>query len=156
MSHSERKRGIWPAVQARSFAGAQDDQPPGEESLFALEIPNLEIPRNPMPDFIQVVTTTEQRADADQIAQALVESQLAACVQIVGPITSIYRWKGKVETAQEWQCWAKTRAELYAEVEQKIRQLHPYEVPEILALPVLAGSASYLQWLEAETKSGKA
>ncbi len=108
-----------------------------------------------MPDFIQVVTTIERRADADQIAQALVESELAACVQIVGPITSIYRWKGKVETAQEWQCWAKTRADVYTEVEQKIRQLHPYEVPEILALPVLTGSASYLQWLEAETRPGK-
>jgi periplasmic divalent cation tolerance protein len=72
-------------------------------------------------------------------------------VQIVGPITSTYRWQGKIETSEEWQCWAKSRGELYAQIEQAIRRLHPYEVPEILAVPVVAGSDSYLKWLREET-----
>ena len=93
-------------------------------------------------DYIQVVTTTERREDAERIARELVESRLAACVQIVGPITSTYRWQGKIEMAEEWQCWTKSRRDLYDAIEQAIRRLHPYEVPEILAVPVLAGSAS--------------
>ena len=105
-----------------------------------------------MAEYIQVLTTTERREDAERIAQSLVQERLAACVQIVGPIQSTYRWQGAIETAQEWQCLAKTRRDLYAEVEQAIRQLHPYEVPEILALPVLDGSASYLAWLEGELR----
>jgi periplasmic divalent cation tolerance protein len=72
-------------------------------------------------------------------------------VQIVGPITSTYRWQGKIETSEEWQCWAKGRSELYAQIEQAIRRLHPYEVPEILAVPVVAGSEGYLKWLREET-----
>jgi periplasmic divalent cation tolerance protein len=105
-----------------------------------------------MSDYIQIVTTVERREDADRIVLALVEARLAACVQVAGPITSTYRWRGKIETAQEWQCWAKTRRGLYNEVEQAIRRIHPYEVPEILALPILAGSADYLAWLEAELR----
>jgi periplasmic divalent cation tolerance protein len=104
-----------------------------------------------MSDYIQVVTTTERKEDAERIAGELVEARLVGCVQIAGPITSTYRWRGKIETAQEWQCWAKTRRELWKEVEQAIRRLNPYEVPEILALPVLAGSTDYLAWLDAET-----
>ena len=102
-------------------------------------------------EFIQVVTTTATTDDARRIAQALVEQRLAACVQIVGPVESIYRWLGKIETAAEWQCWIKTRAEHYAAVETAIRQLHTYNVPEILALPILAGHEPYLQWLRDET-----
>ena len=105
-----------------------------------------------MSDYIQVVTTVQRREDADRIALALVEARLAACVQVAGPITSTYRWRGKIETAQEWQCWAKTRRGLYDDVEQAIRWIHTYEVPEILALPVLAGSADYLAWLDGELR----
>jgi len=104
-----------------------------------------------MPDYIQVVTTTERRENAERIARALVEERLAACVQVTGPITSTYRWHGQIETAQEWQCWAKSRRDLYDQIEQTIRRLHPYEVPEILAMPILAGSAPYLAWLKEET-----
>jgi periplasmic divalent cation tolerance protein len=107
-----------------------------------------------MSDYIQVVTTTERREDAERIGRALVEERLAACAQVTGPIASTYRWQGKIETAQEWQCWAKSRRDLYARIEQTIRRLHPYEVPEILAMPITAGSAAYLAWLDAET--GKA
>ena len=105
-----------------------------------------------MSEYIQVVTTVERREDAERIARELVQRRLAACVQVVGPIASTYRWRGKIETAQEWQCWAKSRRNLYDEIERSIRELHPYEVPEILAVPVLAGSADYLAWLDAEVK----
>ena len=97
-----------------------------------------------MTEYIQVVTTTERRDDAQRIAGELVERRLAACVQVVGPISSTYRWHGQIETTQEWQCWAKSRRDLYDQIEQAIRQLHPYEVPEILAVPILAGSAELL------------
>lgn len=101
-------------------------------------------------DYVQIVTTTDKEEDAQRIARALVQRRQAACVQIVGPVTSVYRWEGKIETAREWQCVAKSRRQLYPAVEATIRQLHPYQVPEILALPVVAGSAAYLAWLDAE------
>jgi periplasmic divalent cation tolerance protein len=105
-----------------------------------------------MGNFIQVMTTTATPEDAERIAQALVGRRLAACVQIVGPIRSIYHWQGNVEAGQEWLCLVKSRQDLYPQIEAAIRGLHPYEVPEILALPVTAGSASYLAWLEQETQ----
>jgi len=104
-----------------------------------------------MSQYIQVVTTTDKEEDARRIAHLLVERRLAACVQVLGPITSTYRWQGAIETAQEWQCWAKTRRDLFDEVETAIRGTHPYEVPEILAVPIVAAGRSYLAWLEAET-----
>jgi periplasmic divalent cation tolerance protein len=105
-----------------------------------------------MTDYIQVVTTTARREDADAIARALVAERLAACVQVSGPITSTYRWKGAVETSQEWQCCAKSRRELYGEIEQAIRRLHPYEEPEILATPIVEGSPGYVRWIDEEVK----
>ncbi len=106
-----------------------------------------------MREYIQVVTTTEHREEAESIARALVEERLAACVQVIGPISSIYRWRGAIQSAQEWQCWIKSRRDLYDQIEETIRRLHPYEVPEILAVPVLAGSASYLTWLDDEVRT---
>jgi len=105
-----------------------------------------------MTNYVQIVTTVEHRKDAERIARALVEKRLAACVQITGPITSTYRWRGNIETAQEWQCWAKSRRDLYADVERAIRRIHPYEVPEILLLPILAAGDDYLAWLDEEVK----
>jgi periplasmic divalent cation tolerance protein len=101
-------------------------------------------------NILQIITTTGTIDDARRIAAALVERRLAACVQVVGPIESIYHWQGKVEAAQEWQCWIKTRGDLYASVEQAIRELHPYELPEILTIPAEA-SKPYLDWLRRET-----
>ncbi len=100
-----------------------------------------------MHETIQVNTTTATKADAERIATALVERRLAACVQVGGPVRSCYRWHGKTETAEEWLCTAKTTREAYDEVEQAIRELHPYEEPEIIAVPIVAGSAGYLAWL---------
>lgn len=103
---------------------------------------------------IQVVTTTAGPDDARRIASELLARRLAACVQIDGPLESVYRWQGQVETSNEWRCVVKTRAELYARVEAAIRELHSYEQPEILAIPVLAGSEGYLRWLADETPGG--
>ena len=103
-----------------------------------------------MSEWLQVATTTAQKQDAERIASALVDERLAACVQIVGPITSTYRWQGRVETSQEWLCLIKTSREEYAAVEAAIVKLHPYDVPEIVATPIVAGSRSYLDWLRSE------
>lgn len=100
-----------------------------------------------MPDLIQVMTTTDTREAAQQIAEQLVNARLAACVQIVGPIESTYWWEGRVERAEEWLCLVKTRATRFAEVEQVIRPLHPYDVPEIIALPAVDAGVPYLHWL---------
>lgn len=103
-----------------------------------------------MKSYIQVVTTTDKREDAEKISACLVERRLAACVQIAGPITSLYRWKGSMERAQEWQCWIKSKEALYKDIEKAIKSVHPYEVPEIIAMPILAGNHAYLEWLENE------
>ena len=103
-----------------------------------------------MTDVIQVITTVSQRADAERIAHDLVEQQYAACVQIGGPITSYYRWEGKIESALEWKCVIKTKKENYAKLEDAIRSLHPYDVPEILATGIVAGNQSYLTWVDDE------
>lgn len=100
-----------------------------------------------MTDFIQITTTTGQRHDAEQIASELVSRRLAACVQVSGPILSTFRWQGKVETADEWVCTIKTSRAKFDAVTELFRQIHPYEVPEIIATPITAGSDAYLRWL---------
>ena len=106
-----------------------------------------------MTDVIQVQTTTAERQDAEHIASRLVGNSLAACVQVSGPITSTYRWKGDVESSQEWLCTIKTRRDLFEQVEKTIREIHPYEQPEILAVAVVAGSKGYLSWLNKELET---
>lgn len=104
-----------------------------------------------MTDFIQVFTTMDKEEDARKIGGLMVEKKLAACVQILGPISSIYRWKGKVEEAKEWLCIFKSRRGLFQKLEKGIRSGHPYEVPEIVSLPIESGSRDYLNWLRDET-----
>jgi len=101
--------------------------------------------------YLQVFTTTDTRQAAERLARALVDSRLAGCVQIIGPIASIYRWKGKVERAREWLCIIKSRSALYRKIEAEIKRLHPYEVPEIIAAPICEGSSDYLSWLKDAT-----
>jgi periplasmic divalent cation tolerance protein len=100
-----------------------------------------------MPEFLQITTTTGARHDAERIAAELVSRRLAACVQISGPIQSTYRWQGAVETAEEWLCTAKTSRQQFAEIQEVVKQLHPYELPELLATPITGGSQAYLKWL---------
>jgi periplasmic divalent cation tolerance protein len=102
-----------------------------------------------MAEYIQVLTTVGSEQEAEGVASALLDGQLAACVQIVGPIVSRYRWQGELERAEEWQCLAKTEAALYERVETAIRSAHSYEEPEILAIPILTGSKGYLDWISA-------
>jgi len=103
-----------------------------------------------MTDAIEVTTTASSKDEAQRIAVALVERRLAACVQVQGPIVSTYWWEGKIETSEEWRCVAKTRLQLFDQVEAAIRQLHSYQTPEILAVRVAAGSAAYLKWMQDE------
>ncbi|HOQ42664.1 MAG TPA: divalent-cation tolerance protein CutA [Smithellaceae bacterium] len=100
--------------------------------------------------FIQVMMTTETEEQAQQIAKHLVEEKLAACVQICGPMESIYRWKGKIEMAPEFLCLVKTREDLFPQVEAAIKKLHSYETPEIIAVPIVRGSTEYMTWLDDE------
>jgi periplasmic divalent cation tolerance protein len=104
-----------------------------------------------MQECIQVTTTIDTQEGAQKIAEAVVKRRLAACVHVSGPITSTYWWQGKMEVATEWTCIAKTRKELYSELEQAIREAHSYDEPEIVALPIVDGSQSYLAWIVNET-----
>jgi len=102
-----------------------------------------------------VLTTVGLKDAAESLAQQLVERRLAACVNIVGPIRSIYRWKNKVQNEQEYLLLIKTTTEHAAELQSAFRGLHPYELPECVQLPVQDGSEEYLAWLAAEVSSGE-
>ena len=106
-----------------------------------------------MEQLIQVMTTVEEKEHGMDIAAALLEQRLAACIQITGPITSVYRWKEKVENAQEFLLFIKTRKNYYQKVEEAIRRLHPYDTPEILATDVIKASEPYAKWVVEETGS---
>lgn len=103
--------------------------------------------------FLQISTTTSSQEDAERIARTLIEKRLAACVQIVAPVKSVYRWKGNIETVQEWLCLIKTTGDLFQQVSQTIRAIHPYETPEIIAIPIIDGSPDYLCWIQDSTNA---
>jgi len=105
-----------------------------------------------MGEYVQVVTAVGNEEEAEKISQMVVEKRLAGCAQVIGPITSLYRWKGKIEKDKEWLCLIKTRTDLYQELESTIRKVHSYENPEILAVPIINGSKRYIDWLESELK----
>lgn len=94
-----------------------------------------------------VLTTTGSEEEARKIARHLVETQLAACVQIIPPVESVYRWQGKVESNREWLLLIKTSAERFPAARDAIRAMHSYELPECVAIDIADGSAEYLQWL---------
>lgn len=105
-----------------------------------------------MPEILLVLTNCPDEEVAERIARALVDNRLAACVNQLAPVDSIYRWRGVVEQASEIPLLIKCTRGRYPEVEQTIRQLHPYTVPEIIAVPVVAGFAPYLRWVDDETQ----
>ena len=103
------------------------------------------------PLLILVLTHVPGHAAAMQLARTLVTERLAACVNVGAPVQSMYHWQGQIETADEIPVTVKTRAALYPRVEAAIRASHPYELPEIIAVPLLDGLRPYLDWLVAET-----
>src|SRR5215468_9205709 len=104
-------------------------------------------------DALLVLTTLEKQEDGERLARLLVERELAACVQTLPPMVSIYRWKGNVEQAEEVLLLIKTPREVYPRLEAAIKENHSYQTPEIIALPIEAGSTEYLSWLAAAVKS---
>jgi periplasmic divalent cation tolerance protein len=108
------------------------------------------------PEYLQISTTTATRADAERIVDALLSARLVACGQILGPLTSRYWWNGALEQSEEYLILLKLRASAYPQCERAIRERHPYETPEILAVPIVAGSTDYLDWLRANTAAPQA
>ena len=104
------------------------------------------------PACCQVTTTLPDRAAAESAGAALVEERWAACAQIMGPMDSIYRWAGKVERATEWYCHLKTTLAAAPGLRARLRELHPYETPEIIAVPIVEGDPDYLRWVEASVR----
>lgn len=102
------------------------------------------------PEHAVVTTTTDTEAKARSLAAEIIDAQLAACAQI-HPVSSVYRWEGKVEQAQEWRVDFKTRTALVPALSDRVVALHDYDTPEVVAVPVVGGSAAYLTWVTAET-----
>lgn len=107
-----------------------------------------------MEEVILVITTLPDAAGAAQLGRTLVEQKLAACVNLLPPCTSIYRWQGKIETTEEVPLVIKTLRRHYGKIEQLIRQRHPYELPEIIAVTLADGLPDYLAWIAAATSPG--
>jgi periplasmic divalent cation tolerance protein len=102
--------------------------------------------------FVLVLTTLPMEGDAEKFASLLVEQRLAACVSILPAMRSVYRWQGAVERADERQLLIKTASTRVADLEARIRELHPYDVPEFVVIPISSGSPAYLSWLSASTQ----
>lgn len=106
-----------------------------------------------MADYVQVLTTADSADAAGELARSVVQARLAACAQVVGPIRSHFRWEGAVQIEDEWQVLYKTTAERYLALEAHLAEIHTYDEPEIIATPIVAGSAGYLGWVAQETAS---
>ena len=104
---------------------------------------------------INVITSVDGREALEKIGRRLLEKKLVACLQMIGPVRSVYWWKGRLEEAEEWIGVMKTRRELYGEVEKEIRALHPYETPQIEAIEAVSVLPAYEGWLIDETSSAK-
>ena len=105
-----------------------------------------------MPEALLVITTMPDRESAEQLSRSLVENALVACVNIGAPVTSIYRWEGELEKGSEVMLTIKTTRARYPELERAIVDKHPYELPEIIAVPITAGLTGYLAWIETCTR----
>ncbi len=105
-----------------------------------------------MNETLLVLTNLPDRASAERLADALVAQRVAACVNILSPCRSVYRWKDAVQHDEEHPVLVKTTRDRYGALEAAIRSLHPYELPEIIAVPIVQGLQGYLQWVDAETR----
>lgn len=99
-------------------------------------------------DYIVVLVTAKNRAEAEKISQTLLEEKLVACVNIIDSVVSFFRWQGKIDRAEECLIIMKTHKRLFAELVERVKVLHSYDVPEVLALPVFEGSSDYLGWIK--------
>lgn len=102
--------------------------------------------------FLQVQTTTDSRAEAEELAQAAVTERLAACAQVAGPVASSYWWEGELQRSEEWLVLLKLPASRYEDLAEFLADRHSYDDPEIIATPIVAGSRSYLDWLSNEAR----
>jgi periplasmic divalent cation tolerance protein len=102
--------------------------------------------------YVVVLITVGSKLEGERIAQNLLDQKLIACANIVGPLISHYHWAGKLESAEEYVMIIKSRFDLFEELSREVRSLHSYEVPEILAMPIIAGSKSYFEWLHNSLK----
>lgn len=109
-----------------------------------------------MADFIQVVTTVDSEDVAEMLARGMLEAHLAACVQIVGPIRSLYWWQGSIDDVREWQLVIKTASDRLSALEAHIKANHSYDTPEITVTEISGGSREYLDWINAETRTDSA
>jgi len=105
-------------------------------------------------DSLLVITNLPDRVSAEKLAALLVERQLAACVNVLAPCSSVYRWQGEVQRDEEHPLLIKTAQDRYADLEALIRANHPYELPEIVAVNIVHGLPAYLQWIVSETRAG--
>ncbi len=103
-------------------------------------------------ELVQVSSTTDSPEAAAELTRSAVEARVAACGQVVGPITSVYWWEGKVDTAQEWLVLFKTAADRSEALVEHLRSRHSYEVPEIICTPVTGGNPAYMSWVGEETR----
>lgn len=102
--------------------------------------------------FIMVLVTTPSRVEAEEICSQLLDKKLIACANVVGPVVSHFHWKNKIECAEEFLVLMKSRSDLFNQLSEAVAKLHSYEVPEIIALPLEAGSSAYLDWLSTSLK----
>ncbi len=100
-----------------------------------------------MNEFLVVLTTAGTKEEAERIGKTLVEESLAACINVIFPLTSIFSWEGRIEQAEEALLLMKTKRTLYEKLETRLKQLHSYQTPEVIALPVIFGSPEYLKWV---------
>jgi periplasmic divalent cation tolerance protein len=121
--------------------GAYDQAMPGQRRAASTE-----------PQYLQVQTTTDSRAEAMDLAHAAVAARLAACAQVAGPIASTYWWEDGIERAEEWLIMLKLPADRYNDLAEFLTERHSYDEPEIIATPIVAGAPSYLSWMEDETR----
>jgi periplasmic divalent cation tolerance protein len=103
-------------------------------------------------DFIIVLVTTKDKAEADKISQTLLQEKLIACANIISPVSSCFLWQGKIDRAEECLVVTKTHKDLFTELVVRVKALHSYEVPEVLAMPVVDGSGEYLAWMRSVIK----
>jgi periplasmic divalent cation tolerance protein len=115
-----------------------------------------EVGRRESGDYLQVQTTTDSRAEAMELAKAAVESRIAACGQVAGPVASTYWWNDEIERAEEWIVFFKLPADRYEALADFLAERHSYDEPEIVATPIVAGSQSFLSWLTDETRASDA